>query len=95
MSTYWRYRCLTCEKDCEYDMNHGDDRLKALAEIAWPLIRNLQSTVSDTPIGGWLVIEVMGHSNIIGFLDTHDGHQIELRSEYGDTIPLDIEEPPS
>ena len=90
MSTYWRYGCLTCDQDCEFDINHGDGRLRALAEIAWPAIRQLHAAIKGSEIDGWLDIEMMGYANVVGFLETHDGHQIELRSEYGDCVPLSI-----
>lgn len=90
MSKYWRYGCIDCDVDCGYDINHGDARLRDLAVVAWPAIRKLHETIKGSEIEGWLEIEMMGYQNIVGFLETHDGHQIELRSEYGDREPLTI-----
>lgn len=90
MSVYWRYGCIDCDQDCDTTMNHGDGRLRVLAETAWPGIRQLYVAMEQTEIAGWMEIGVMGYPGIIDFLRAHDGHRIELRNEYGDRVSLNI-----
>lgn len=84
MSTYWGYRCNDCDINSDTWFNHGEQKLTEIAEawriteaLAWQHVR----VGTEFGFGGyWFEIE--------GFLESHGAHDIILRNEYGDTLPL-------
>lgn len=90
MSKYWGYHCVTCNISGESSKNHADVWLREVAEIAYPLIRPLEAAYAASTNDWGLDITIWGISEWVDFLAAHDGHEIELQSEYGDTKPLTI-----
>ena len=84
MSTYWGYRCQDCSQDTEHWLNHGE---MALSEFF--LAHQLMHAYEF----GWVEISILGSASYLdemrSFLDTHEGHDIVLANEYGETKPVE------
>jgi hypothetical protein len=92
VSTYWSYRCTTCEVDCgERGVNHGQRELRNLARLG-PHLAALRAADVDGLVETrtWSVDE-----SDLAFLAEHGSgeHLLELVSEYGDVEPLDLDAP--
>jgi hypothetical protein len=85
MSTYWGYRCETCQVDTDMHWNHGKDILRRLAPLA-PALSKLNE------LSGYIDVRVSSRSDedIIAWLTRHEGHNLVLLNEYGETEPLEI-----
>jgi hypothetical protein len=106
MSTYWGYHCKTCPQFPDGDIvpedaivslsptwdNHGDDRLRALAQCL-PEIKALHDKLTATVhAAGWLEFKWLGcyeYPDPITWLLAHVGHDIELHNEYGEAEPIE------
>ena len=92
MSTYWRLRCKECG-DTSPEINHGADHLRKIFR-AMPEIIAVRKLVEDSPkfrqCGGDISYSFRSDltSDTISFLVDHEGHDIELVSEYGDVEKL-------
>lgn len=78
MSTYWGYECTTCRAESDHWLNHGDTRLVEVLKV-WPLIKQVQQSLTVDI----LMFELLPN-DVIDFLREHDGHDIQLKNEYGD-----------
>lgn len=79
MSTYWGYRCETCNDDSESWLNHGEDTLVGLAQHY-----NAYKPILYLPR---VLISVYPYDSApVGFLQDHDGHVIVVLSEYGQVL---------
>jgi hypothetical protein len=105
MSTYYGYHCKTCPPvpddtpyvedritaDSPYWDNHGDDRLRALAQCA-PELKALLDKVEQSDCSGWLELHWLGcydSPDPMMWLMAHYGHDIELMDEYGRASPIE------
>lgn len=78
MSTYYGYRCRTCNLDSERPFNHGEDCLREAYDVRKEIaaIRQCWS----------LEIAFMGYGgNCLEFLITHSEHDLCIYNEYGET----------
>ncbi len=79
MSTYWGYYCKTCEENSDHWLNHGEKCMEEFF-IARDIFKKLNFT--------WVELQASSYwatSDMHEFLDKHDGHEICLHSEYGET----------
>lgn len=86
MSTYWTFKCNTCNDKCEDSGNHIDKVLLAVLKVSdcYKKIRE-----SDVP-GRYLEFGIMCHSSeLIEFVIEHCGHDVIVLSEYGDYYTKD------
>lgn len=91
MSTYWGFRCETCNVATPHWFNHGEDLLRSFWRYRAALIPAYRClNQSDAP---WaLELNYMGVYDDpapLAFLSEHEGHTIVLLNEYGDTEPVD------
>jgi len=84
MSCHWDLHCLTCNEGLGVHWNHGDDELRTI--LAKREILADIGALSKKLGFGPLRSEGPNWNNEfdIGWFDTHRGHDIRLRSEYGD-----------
>lgn len=91
MSTDWGLHCKQCDL-YSVGANHGQTLLREVIS-AWPHIKAL----IEIPTLRYVEVTLMAHqhlaSDLFSFLQEHDGHPLELSSEYGDTEPIE-ENPP-
>ena len=83
MSEDWGYYCQQCDVESDTWYNHGETKLREVY-ASWPHVRAIQE------IGGWVETSILGGytGDVWAFLAAHDGHPLELVSEYGDHEPL-------
>ena len=78
MSTAWGYRCKTCCVDSPTWFNHGQELL-CEAVARWPeFIASFyayQEHFDNEP-------------TLWQFLEAHDGHDLMLQNEYGETVSI-------
>ncbi len=85
MSNYWDLGCKTCNEPAHaFYVNHGDDDILAL-------LPGLQALAKvDGAIPAWAGARIQWHSgqecdfgDLLRFLNKHDGHELDAKSEYG------------
>ncbi len=81
MSTYYYYRCETCNEDSDSRMKYGDKRLVD-AYRDYGLVSRLGLREIK------LCMEWDADNWCIWFLEGHYGHSVVVMSEYGDKIEL-------
>jgi len=84
MSTYWGYRCNTCDEETDTFINHGEDTLEELVQIISLLSDNghIRSPLITVDIPGY------GYSDYSTFIDKHINHDLCLMNEYGEIKPI-------
>lgn len=88
MSTYWDLYCTTCNEYADIDINHGDSVLLMALQV-YPHVRSLL----DMDKTGYLEVHIMGYGEApFDFLREHDGHTVQVKSEYGKVASLEKEE---
>lgn len=87
MSTYWDLYCVTCEQDGNvFHWNHGEEELLGIVK-ALPVIAALAPFVE---IGRGYALRLRvdygpeWQRDLIEFAATHRGHDVKVRSEYGE-----------
>lgn len=90
MSTYWSLHCKQCDLvSIDDGINHGQHILRSIHALREPIVAIYTQDKSD-----YLSIEVMGHynaSDIWAFLVEHQGHEMDLKNEYGGIEPIEEE----
>ena len=85
MSTYWGYCCKTCDTETEHWFNHGEDQLNEYITARKVIEQSGYEFY-------WASLSVLGGDWALGemdeFLNQHKGHEIALKSEYGDIVDL-------
>ena len=89
MSRHWCLRCADCGDDCgEPSINHGEETLREMAALGTHLLALPGEDRIDYELMVWDRYVPMQ------FLRRHRGHRLELRSEYGETAPLVVDDEP-
>ena len=85
MSTYWWFKCNTCNTSCDERGNHFD---KVLLDILKMVKYFKQIRALDTQ--DYIEFHILGHgSSSINFAIEHCDHDMVIHSEYGDWITKD------
>jgi hypothetical protein len=88
MSTDYGFRCKQDGAVSESWFQSGERILRSLNTL-WPAIKQLK----EQDESGYLDVTIMGHSydeeDVWAFLSEHHAHGLEIRSEYGDIIPIE------
>lgn len=88
MSTHYGYRCLTCNDFSPAWFNHGDTLLEKLHDNRWTyfsILRALELLGVDTyetEKSFYDYFEYYDTPSPLRFLRVHEGHFIQLTSEY-------------
>jgi hypothetical protein len=93
MSKDWNFHCKTCDSEpVDFPgFNHGQDILRDIYKVRQHIyaIQLLNSVYISVEI-----VMTNYSADIWEFLHKHEGHEIELKSEYGDTEPIETEDQP-
>lgn len=83
MSTYWGYRCETCDVNSEHWWNHANEELANIYRL-WPMLKTTEQALDAAGI--WHIeithLNVHDFPSPLEFLHEHDGHAIALCNEY-------------
>ena len=83
MSTYWGYCCIDCGQETDFYFNHGEEKLIEFLDAKKIMKATKWTWVSLSLLGADAYVD-----EIHEFLDTHDGHRIALKNEYGEIKPI-------
>ena len=91
MSTAWGYRCKTCCVDSPTWFNHGQELL-CEAVARWPEIKAIRSASFQHFMCDLEPYAYQEHFDneptLWQFLEAHDGHDLMLQNEYGETVSI-------
>ncbi len=85
MSTYWTYKCNTCNVECGERGNRIDKVLLDILKMS-----DHFKQIRDADSKGYIEFRIIGnHPDLIEFIIEHYTHDIIVLSEYGDYITKD------